>query len=49
MNDSCSEMNISWSSENTAYGFYFSVNRKTNVAAFVTADITPFSLLNKIE
>ena len=49
MNDSCPEKNISWSSENTAYGFYFTFNRKTNVTAFVTADITPFSLLNKIE
>ncbi len=46
-------MNVSWSSENTAYPFYFTFNRKTNVTAFVTAfvtaDITPFSLLNKIE
>ena len=49
MNDSCSEMNISWSSENTAYGFYFTFNRKTNVTAFVTPNITAFSSLNKIE
>ena len=49
MNDSCSEQNISWSSENTAYGFYFTFNRRTNVTAYVSPNVTAFPSLNKTE
>lgn len=49
MNDSCAEKNISWSSENTAYGFYFTFNRKTNVTAYGTPNVTAISPLNETE
>ena len=49
MNDSCAEKNISWSSENTAYGFYLTFNRKTNVTAYVTPNVTAISPHNETE
>ncbi len=49
MNDICSRNRTFFiSSVLLVDGNWFEL-RKTNVTAFVTADITPFSLLNKIE
>ncbi len=49
MNDACLEADVKWSCESTAYGFYFTFNRKQNVTANVTPNVFAPSPLNKTE